>query len=107
MEQRSELFRISSVIFRCQKYAKKGYMEMTKQIYLETLKSVLGRSILHYLHLRENFSKLSSFRLSKNMTTLLPSIFHQCSAAFNILTVVGCTKTGLFRQLGNHVFRSL
>ena len=26
------------VIFRCQKYVKKGYMEMTKEIYLETLK---------------------------------------------------------------------
>ena len=24
--------------FRCQKYVKKGYMEMTKKIYLETLK---------------------------------------------------------------------
>ena len=26
-----------SVIFRCQKYAKKGYIGMTKKIYLETL----------------------------------------------------------------------
>ena len=48
MERPSALFRISSVIFRCQKYVKKGYIEMTKKIYLETLKSVLGRSILHY-----------------------------------------------------------
>ena len=31
------------------KICKKGYMEMTKKIYLETLKSALGRSILHYL----------------------------------------------------------
>ena len=45
MEPHSVLFRISSVIFRYQKYVKKGYME----IYLETLKSVLGGSILHYL----------------------------------------------------------
>ena len=36
------------VIFRCQKYVKKGYMEMGKWIYLETLKSVLGRSVFHY-----------------------------------------------------------
>ena len=36
------------VIFRCQKYVKKGYMEITKTVYLETLKSVLGRSLLHY-----------------------------------------------------------
>ena len=35
--------------FRRQKYVKKGYMEMTKKNYLETLKSALGRSIYHYL----------------------------------------------------------
>ena len=29
------------VIFRCQKYVKKGYIEMTKTIYLETLKLCL------------------------------------------------------------------
>ena len=34
--------------FRCQKYVKKGYMEMTKKIYLETLKGAPGRSIYHY-----------------------------------------------------------
>ena len=27
---------------------KKGYMEMSKNFYLETLKSVLGSSIIHY-----------------------------------------------------------
>ena len=48
MERHSILLRLSSVIFRCQKYLKKGYMEMTKKIYLETLKSVLGHYILHY-----------------------------------------------------------
>ena len=37
------------VIFRCQKYVKKGYIEMTKNIYLVPLKSVPGRSIIHYL----------------------------------------------------------
>ena len=36
------------VIFRCQKYVKKGYIEMRKWIYFVPLKSVLGRSILHY-----------------------------------------------------------
>ena len=35
------------IIFRCQKYVKKGYMEMTKTIYLEPLKSVSGRSDLN------------------------------------------------------------
>ena len=34
--------------FRCQKYVKKGYREMTNKIYLETLKSALGRSIYDY-----------------------------------------------------------
>ena len=43
------------VIFRCQKYVKKGYMEMRKWIYLVPLGSVLGRSILHYF-----FSSFSS-----------------------------------------------
>ena len=36
------------VIFRCQKYVKKGYIEMRKWIYLVPLKSVLGCSSLHY-----------------------------------------------------------
>ena len=35
-------------IFRCQKYVKKGYTEMGKSIYLESLKSVPGRSVFHY-----------------------------------------------------------
>ena len=34
------------VIFRCQKYVKKGYMEMTKKIYLETLKKCPG--LVHF-----------------------------------------------------------
>ena len=49
------------VIFRCQKYVKKGYMEMTKKIYLETLKSVLGCSILHYLLSAERNSTRTLF----------------------------------------------
>ena len=36
------------VIFRCQKYVKKGYMEMGERIYLELLKSVPGCSVFHY-----------------------------------------------------------
>ena len=32
----------------CQKYVKKGYMEMGEQLYLKPWKSVLGRSILQY-----------------------------------------------------------
>ena len=34
------------VIFRCQKYVKKEYMEMTKKIYLETLKKCPG--LVHF-----------------------------------------------------------
>ena len=30
------------VIFRCQKYVKQGYIEMTKKIYLETFKKCAG-----------------------------------------------------------------
>ena len=30
------------VIFRCQKYVKKGYMEMTKKFYLKTFKKCAG-----------------------------------------------------------------
>ena len=37
------------VIFRCQKYVKKGYIDMTKKFTLRLLESVLGRSVLHYL----------------------------------------------------------
>ena len=40
--------KVRFVIFRCQNYVKKGYIEMTKTIYLETLKSVPDRSIFHY-----------------------------------------------------------
>ena len=35
--------------FWMSKICKKGYIEITKKIFLETLKSVLGRSIFHYL----------------------------------------------------------
>ena len=38
------------VIFRCQKYVKKGYMEMGKWIYLGPLKNAPGRSIFHYFN---------------------------------------------------------
>ena len=38
----------------CQKYVKKGYMEMGEQLYLEPWKSVLGRSYLHYLYVNTN-----------------------------------------------------
>ena len=37
------------VIFRCQKYVKKGYMEMTKKICLETLKKCPGSVYLPLL----------------------------------------------------------
>ena len=36
------------VIFRCQKYVKKGYIEMEKWIYLGPLKTAPGHSIFHY-----------------------------------------------------------
>ena len=36
------------VIFRCQKYVKKGYMEMGEQPYLGPLKNAPGRFVFHY-----------------------------------------------------------
>ena len=51
--------------FRCQKHVKKVYMEMTKKIYLETLKSALGRSFLHYLLDVRHFPKLQSCAISR------------------------------------------
>ena len=53
------------VIFKCQKYVKKGYMEMTKIIYLEPLKSVLARFILHYFG-RPNCVRIKSIKQCPN-----------------------------------------
>ena len=33
--------------------------------------------------------------------------FQQCFGQFTVLLVEGLSQTGLFRQLSNHVFRSL
>ena len=49
------------VIFRCQKYVKKVYMEMGEQLYLEPLKSVPSYSILHYSYA---YYKLNIFTYS-------------------------------------------
>ena len=46
-----DVLKTQFVIFRCQKYVKKGYIEMRKWIYLVSLKSVLGHSILHNLNI--------------------------------------------------------
>ena len=54
MERPKKLFGVLSRNFRCQKYVKTGYMEMTKKIYLETLKIALGRSILQYYQCTQN-----------------------------------------------------
>ena len=70
MERPSVLFRISSVIFRCQKYVKKGYIEMTKKIYLETLKSVLGRSIFHWF----DFEKVAQISILTNKIVICSKV---------------------------------
>ena len=55
-----ETFQMLKVNFRCQKYVKKGYMGMTKKIYLEPQKSVLGRSIIHnFLKMFSKFENVS------------------------------------------------
>ena len=53
------------VIFRCQKYVKKGYIEMEKWIYVELLKSVPGRSIFYYLNVFLEESKKKKKRKEK------------------------------------------
>ena len=54
MERPRKFFRITShphvPFFYMSKTCKKGVHVNDKKIYLETLKSVLGRSILHYWH---------------------------------------------------------
>ena len=42
------VFKVSICNFLGPKNVKKGYMEMTKKNHLETLKSVLGNSVVHY-----------------------------------------------------------
>ena len=34
-------------------------------------------------------------------------IFQQCLGPFDMLTIEGCSETGPFRHLSNHVFRSI
>ena len=48
MERPKKFLKISICNFLGVKNMKKGYTEMTEKIYLETLKSVLGRSLSHY-----------------------------------------------------------
>ena len=48
MEQPRKVFKVSICNILGLKNVKKGYIELIKKIYLETLKSVLGCSISHY-----------------------------------------------------------
>ena len=43
----------------------------------------------------------------KNMIKVRPWKLHKCLGSFNMLTVEGCSKTHLFRQLSNYAFGSL
>ena len=72
--QPGALLKAQFVIFRCQKYVKKGYIEMRKSIYLVPLKCVLGRSILHYFSdILLALSQLDKFFKSKltNVSNIL------------------------------------
>ena len=74
MERPSVLFRISSVIFGCQKYVEKGYIEMTKKNYLKTLKSALGRFILHYclaIHIESGNLFYKNFNINEHFYSFL------------------------------------
>ena len=44
---------------------------------------------------------------SVNMVKVFRFGFQQCFGQFTVLLVEGSSQTGLFRQLSNHVFRSL
>ena len=79
-----DLFKVSDsskarfVIFRCQKICKKGHIEMTKKIYLET-KSVLGRSILYYCVLGKTFSNQHfGLILINSLTNMLAQFVPVC-----------------------------
>ena len=65
-------------------------MEITKKIYLETLKSVLGRSILHYFLIcsQTSFSK-NIFDIKENwcLETFPPIIIDKCLKNYNGLGV--------------------
>ena len=76
------------VIFRCQKYVKKGYIEMTKKFYLETLKKcarslhftllrLLKKWSLHGLKLHcQQFSPNTHFKIFSTHMNLV--CFYQC-----------------------------
>ena len=49
MQRPRKRFRVVSVILDVKNMQKKGTWKWPKKNYLQTLKSVLGRSILHYL----------------------------------------------------------
>ena len=70
---------------------------MTKKIYLETLKSVLGRSILHYSHQNRNTMSILHLRLmalTNGLKTNKPktNIFH---------TSITSWKATCYRLFGN------
>ena len=70
MERPRELFKVSFIILG----VKKGYMEMTKRIYLETLKSALGRSISRNCNFLEAFFP-GAFFLGTLLKTVLLFLF--------------------------------
>ena len=57
--------------------------------------------------LRQTFSNWIYFRVTKTYDNTTAGIFQQCSAAFNISTVLRCTERRVFRHWGNSVFHTL
>ena len=76
-----EFLKAQFVIFRCQKYVKKGYMEIRKWIYLVPLKSVLGCSILHYYN--HNHDKYID---TQELNKLAADVFNARIAQANLMT---------------------
>ena len=94
--------------FRCQKYVKKGYIEMTKKIYLEPQKSVLGRSILHYWRRLQNaLIKTNIFilviRLQKTSSGSLQDTLIKTNIFVLVIRLQDIFKT--FSKVIEHVFK--
>ena len=60
--------------------------------------SLLRRQYSSYSHITtQTFSKSISLRVMNNMIKVLSCRFRQCLGPFNMLTIKGCSETGLFR----------
>ena len=99
MSDPGDFLKAQFVIFRCQKYVKKGYIEMRKWIYLEPSKSVPGCSIFHDLRdykpskAKKQFSDVKNISREKarrpKKTSTSCNLITQCNPLLpNIKTII-------------------